>query len=153
MHISAVDDSSSLLPISDIQSTLFPGTGEVSTTVVQVVPLSECLRPSQIEKPALLKLDVQGYELEGLKGCEGLLEHFEHIYAECSFIELYEEQALAGMIIAWLGERSFLLRGVHNLVYNPEGRPVQGDFLFAHRRLPNVVGPSDLTSTNYRGSP
>ena len=39
MHISARDDSSSLLPISCLQSKMFPGTAEVSTIEVQVAPL------------------------------------------------------------------------------------------------------------------
>jgi len=132
IHISAADDSSSLLPITAMQRSLFPGTGEVGTAVVQVAPLSEFLSATEIEQPALLKLDVQGYELEALKGCEGLLGCFAYVYAECSFIELYEGQPLADTIIAWLRERGFRLEGIYNLTYNPKGRGVQGDFLYVH---------------------
>lgn len=39
MHVSGRDDSSSLLPISNLQEEVFPGTGEVETADVQVAPL------------------------------------------------------------------------------------------------------------------
>ncbi len=130
IHISAKDDSSSLLPITPIQTAFFPGTQEVEVATVQVAPLPTYLSDSEIYSPALLKLDVQGYELLALKGCESLLECFEFIYAECSFVELYSGQALADEVVAWLQERSFRLRGVYNLVYDRTGRAVQGDFLF-----------------------
>ncbi|MBC8503340.1 MAG: FkbM family methyltransferase, partial [Chloroflexi bacterium] len=41
IHVSARDDSSSLLPISSLQTTLFPGTEEVATAEVRVAPLAE----------------------------------------------------------------------------------------------------------------
>jgi len=83
--------------------------------------------------PALLKLDVQGFELEALKGCEDLLHCFAWVYAECSFVELYEGQALADGVIAWLRERGCVLSGVYNMTYDKQGRAVQADFLFCRK--------------------
>jgi len=134
MHVAAADDSSSLLPISNLQQHLFPGTGEVRTEKIQVGRLSDFLSAEDIKAPALLKLDVQGFELEALRGCEDLLERFSYVYAECSFVELYTGQALAHEVIAWLRERGFRLAGVHNMSYDQNGRAVQGDFLFSRRR-------------------
>jgi len=59
MHVAAADDSSSLLPISNLQQHLFPGTGEVRTEKIQVGRLSDFLSAEDIKAPALLKLDVQ----------------------------------------------------------------------------------------------
>ena len=81
--------------------------------------------------PALLKLDVQGFELEALRGCEDLLDRFAYVYAECSFVELYAGQALADEVIAWLRERGFNHQGEHNMVHESGGRAIQADFLFA----------------------
>jgi len=131
IHISRRDDSSSLLPITATQVALFPGTAEVATTIVRVAPLREFISAAKIEAPALLKVDVQGYELQALRGCEDLLNRFAYVYAECSFMELYAGQALADEVIAWLRERGFKLRGVHNMDYDPGGRAIQADFLFA----------------------
>lgn len=130
IHISQRDDSSSLLPIAAAQTSLFPGTSEASTAVIMVGPLSVYIGSEAIEEPALLKLDVQGFELQALAGCEDQLEHFAWVYVECSFIELYEGQAFADEVIAWLRERGFRLRGVYNMAYDGEGCAVQADFLF-----------------------
>jgi FkbM family methyltransferase len=130
IHIAGKDDSSSLLPISKRQDELFPGTAEIGTKEITVSLLASLLPADSIDGPALLKLDVQGYELEALKGCEGLLDRFEHIYAECSFVELYEGQAMARDVITFLQTRGFGLEGVYNVTYDSRGMAIQGDFLF-----------------------
>ncbi|MGH9653684.1 MAG: FkbM family methyltransferase [Bryobacteraceae bacterium] len=130
MHVSARDDSSSLLPIGDEQARVFPGTHEVKTLAVQVVPLGSVLGETAMERPALLKLDVQGFELEALRGCERLLARFDHIYCECSFMEMHKGQSLADEVIAWLHERGFRLAGAYNMAYDAGGKSVQADFLF-----------------------
>ncbi len=130
IHVSSADDSSSLLPITSLQTQLYPGTGERETRQVQVFPLSQVLDKETIPPSSLLKLDVQGYELEVLKGCESILNKFSYTYIECSFVELYKGQALAHSIIAWLKDRNFILTGVYNLSYDSRGKALQGDFFF-----------------------
>ena len=133
MHVSARDDSSSLLPISSLQSKIFPGTSEIATIEVQVAPLESFVKPVEIRAPAMLKLDVQGFEYEALIGCESLLSHFDHIYCECSFVEFYTGQKLAATVIEWLSTRGFRMSGIFNVAYNKLGSPVQADFLFANK--------------------
>ena len=94
LHVAAADDSSSLLPITTLQDRLFPGTFEIGIEMVKVGPLSEFVALDEIRSPAMLKLDVQGFELQALQGCEMLLDRFSYVYAECSFVELYHGQAL-----------------------------------------------------------
>jgi FkbM family methyltransferase len=130
MHVSASDDSSSLLPISPLQSEIFPGTEEVETTNVRVVPLDVFVRNSDLVAPAMLKLDVQGFELNALCGCETLLHFFDQIYCECSFVELYSGQALAADVIELLSKKGFKINGVYNPAFDNDGRAIQADFLF-----------------------
>ena len=134
IHVTKDDDSSSMLPITKTQSTMFPGATEKETRQVTVLPLSQALGDTSIPPASLLKIDVQGFELEVLKGCEDILNKFSHLYIECSFIELYEGQALAHQIIAWLEQRNFILCGVYNLYYQKDGMAVQGDFLFTQKK-------------------
>jgi FkbM family methyltransferase len=55
-----------------------------------------------------LVLDVQGYELEVLKGARDLLSHsIEHIVCEVNCEELYENCALVGDLDTYLRELSF----------------------------------------------
>jgi len=130
LHVSKHDDSSSLLPITALQNQIFPSTQESGTETIKVGRLEDYISAERIQSPALLKLDVQGFELSALKGCETLLQHFSHVYVECSFMELYQGQALADEVIAWLRERGFALSGVHNMAYDRSGKAVQADFLF-----------------------
>lgn len=134
IHVAKEDDSSSLLPVAEAQSSMFPGATEKETRQVTVLPLSQALGNTSIPPASLLKMDVQGFELEVLKGCEDILNKFSHLYIECSFIELYEGQALAHQIIAWLEQRSFILCGVYNMYYQKNGMAVQGDFLFTQKK-------------------
>ena len=85
-----------------------------------------------IPQTSLLKVDVQGYELDVLIGSEDILDKFSYLYIECSFVELYEGQALAGEIISWLNQREFALSSIHNIYYEKDGNAVQGDFLFTN---------------------
>jgi FkbM family methyltransferase len=79
MHVSREDDSSSLLPITGLQEKLFPGTAQERTENIRVGRLADFVAEDQIPTPALLKLDVQGYELEALKGCEDLIGKFSEV--------------------------------------------------------------------------
>lgn len=130
MHVSAHDDSSSLLPITRTQTQLFRGTDEVRTEEIRIGTLDEFLDSASIDDPALLKLDVQGFELEALRGCGDLLDRFSYLCAEGSFVELYEGQALAVDVIDWLRDRGFSLASVYGTVSDDLGRAVQADMLF-----------------------
>ena len=131
MHVSQSNDSSSLLPISSVQTTIFLGTQEVDTIEVRVSPLDGFVSANELMPPAMLKLDVQGFEYEALVGCESLLQHFAFVYCECSFLELYSGQKLAHEIIDWLSTRGFGLVGVYNAYYDRLGRAIQADLLFS----------------------
>ena len=130
INVTARSDSSSLLA-PDAQSRIFPGTHAVSKETVRVLPLQDVLSDADILSPALLKIDVQGYEGEVLKGSERLLDSFDWIYCEASFIELYLGQPLADKIISWLAARDFQLVSVQSSDARLQnGRTVQADFLF-----------------------
>lgn len=130
MHISAKDDSSSLLPISTAQTNHFPGTDEVGVAEIRVSTLDSFLGEQDLIGPALLKIDVQGFEMEALQGCELMIDKFDFVYCECSFIELYSGQKLVHEVIDWLYQRHFYLIGIFNSSYDHAGQAIQADFLF-----------------------
>ncbi len=134
IHVSNADDSSSLLPVTSLQTGLFPGTGEKETRKIQVKRLDSILQREDIGKPSLLKIDVQGFEKQVLEGCSSLLQEFTFIYVECSFVELYANQSLAPEVISFLAESGFALSGIYNVYYNKKGLAIQGDFLFRDDR-------------------
>jgi FkbM family methyltransferase len=130
MHVSRLDDSSSLQPIGPRQVAAFPGTEEAGSTWVRTTRLDALLEGSDLIAPALLKIDVQGHEYEALEGAAGILSRFEQVVAEVSFAELYEGQKLAGDVTALLHDSGFALAGVFNLRRARSGACLQADFLF-----------------------
>jgi FkbM family methyltransferase len=130
MHVSAREDSSSLLPILAAQEDNFPGTEEVGTLDVSVAPLEKYILRKDLVRPVLLKLDVQGFEFEALLGCASLLGQVDVLYCECSFVELYAGQKLAFDIIDWLSQQGFRLTGIYNPLYGQSGETLQADFMF-----------------------
>ncbi len=133
LNVSAQDDSSSLLPISPRQVAAFPGTHRVASTEVEVRTLADTLS-ADLPAPRLLKIDVQGLELEVLRGAGAALALIDEVFVECSFTELYEGQPLADEIIAFLLEWSLRLVDVVGIVRGADGAAVQADLLF--RRHP-----------------
>jgi FkbM family methyltransferase len=131
MYVSRWDVSSSLLPFAQAQHDNFPLTEESRQETVSMVLLSDCLDDKDIQGTALLKLDVQGFELSALQGCEKLLERFNFVYVEVSFIELYVGQPLATDVLSYLLSKGFKLLCVANLSSGHSRRPIQADFLFS----------------------
>jgi FkbM family methyltransferase len=131
MHVTAEDDGSSLLAVGDTQAILF-GTREVASQAVTVRRLDEVVTSAMLSAAALLKIDVQGFEMEVLRGAVGILSSFRSVYVECSYLELYSGQALINEAIEFLYSAGFTLAGVFNQAADDCGRPVQADVLF-HR--------------------
>lgn len=130
IYISRRMDSSSLLPISKTQSTIFPGTELDHTTIIKIAPLSDFSGSINCSVRTLLKIDVQGFELEVLRGCGTLLQEIDYCYVECSYQELYKGQPLVNDILDFMHSAGFILTGVFNQTTDKAGHAVQGDFLF-----------------------
>lgn len=133
MQVSAQDDSSSLLPIGDRQIREFPGTQRARELEIDVITLRDAIG-SDIKRPSLLKIDVQGLELDVLRGAGDALDYVDDVYVECSFTELYEGQALADEVIAFLLQRGLRLIGAYGMLYAADGSALQADLLFRRVR-------------------
>lgn len=134
MHVSAREDSSSLLPIGQGQARHFHGTAEARRLTVTTGSLETFVSAQDLVPPALLKLDVQGNELSTLRACKTLAERFDYAQVEVSFEELYEGQALASEIVSELLQWGLSLRSIDHIYRPAWGFPVQADFLFVRTK-------------------
>jgi len=128
---SAYSPSSSILAMSDRHRDAFPSTSATETVAVEVRALDEALHGLRLEGPLFLKLDVQGFELEVLRGATRTLEHCSLVLLEASLHRLYQGEALFADILAHLAGRGFSLAGLAGALRDPrDGRPLQVDALF-----------------------
>ena len=131
-YVADRDDSSSLLKPGEGQRAAYD-VGLAREIEVEVKPLDALLDLGRLVAPVMIKIDVQGAELEVLKGIGGL-DWADFIYVELSFVELYEGQPLFEEVRAHLAERGFRLAGVFNQSITAAFGPTQADFLFRRER-------------------
>lgn len=141
LHVSRRTDSSSLLPITPAQALAFPGTQEVGTTSVETTTLDHVFAATPPARPCLLKIDVQGGELDVLLGARETLRHVDVAYVECSFVEFYEGQPRVDDIVAILAEGGLRMVGVYSITMDAQNRCLQADFLF-RRAFPQARSPT-----------
>lgn len=110
---------------------------------VQAVTLDQLMhRRLGAEERVFLKLDLQGYELQALRGGEATLGQTEVILTEVSFFaQSYEPPILE--LMSWFDERGFALYDIAALSARArDGRTRQGDFVFVQRTSPLATDTS-----------
>lgn len=132
MNVARADDSSSLLRATADATALYPETAVASEIDVKIRRLDDVLQPADLQRPTLLKLDVQGTELDVIFGAEGLLGAIDHVYCEVSFAPLYSGQTAPADLVAHLAAKGFGLAGI-GAVTTHGGQIVQADLLFSRR--------------------
>ena len=104
---------------------------EVQTTSLNSWILSQ--KNKFFNQNLLLKIDVQGYELEVLKGADSVLPFFKFIIIELSSQELYESQPMAKEVINYLLKYNFILVKTYNKSLDKYSNTIQADYLFRHK--------------------
>ena len=128
MHIMDYADASSLLPVTVEGQSEFK-IKPVAMQQVPLVPLDTLVLRDKLPLPDLLKLDVQGYELEVLRGSETCLRHARAVLCEVSFRAFYARQPLFPELLSFLTQRGFALHALGE--GTALGQPlVQADALF-----------------------
>ncbi len=127
-HVANLSDASSLLRPNDA-SRLQLGVREAQQFPLQVFRLDDYLREKQIPWPDLIKLDIQGFELEALLGAPDCLTSAKAVITEVSFIEYYEGQCFFHDLVAHLARFGLFIEAFG--INTPTGKPVkQTDVLF-----------------------
>ncbi len=130
LHLSKSADSSSLLAIGQQHTVMFQNTEEIGTLPVPVQRLDQFSEYWKGRSRQLLKLDVQGFELQVLRGAVETLETCAYVYAECSEIALYDGQALRPEVEVFLRAHGFAVEGNYNAMVKDDGQVIHADYLF-----------------------
>lgn len=100
---------------------------------VPVTTLRNYFTEHDLAKIDLLKLDVQGYELEVLRGAEEILPRIDWIYTEAQFQELYRGGPRFTDIFEHLYHRHYDLIEMSAFRADDDGRLMEADMLFRRR--------------------
>jgi len=123
--------SSSILKMKELHKNIFPQTINVFNEIVQIKDL-DCFNDEikWIQK-TLMKIDVQGFELNVLKGAISSLNKVDVIIVEISFVELYENQPRFEDIYSFLIKSNFSYYGNFDQLKDPKsGSILQADAIF-----------------------
>lgn len=99
---------------------------------VEIRTLDQFCAENQIAQIDILKLDIQGSELDALRGARGLLERkvIRYICLEAPFVLLYEKQACFQEISEFLAPFGCPLYGLFKLAVHESDRLLFADALF-----------------------
>lgn len=74
---------------------------------IKIQKLDQILNNKKLIKPVLIKIDVQGFELEVLKGSKKILPNIDYLLLEVSKNQMYNKQAIEIEIINFLKKEKF----------------------------------------------
>ena len=129
-HRNSFDQSSSVLPMQHNPDGMLADKREVAVLEVPIARLDTVLAAETLSAPVLLKLDLQGHELEALRGAEQTLARVDAITLEAVFEAEYFGEPLFEEVWEHLRGRGFSFQRPLNLSHGKSGRIVQIDALF-----------------------
>lgn len=128
-HVSASADCSSILEQTPLQAQSFPGTQNAGRQDVSVRRLDHLLDRRTLPGPVICKIDVQGYELNVLRGFGDLLEVVDYLIVELTNVAFYKSAPNSAEVIAFLAKSEFQIMGIYDM-YVKNGICLQADFVF-----------------------
>jgi len=86
---------------------------------VQAIELDSLLGAGRIKPPFLLKIDVQGVELDVLSGSEKILRGTEYLILEVSFFKFFEGGPRFHEVVSFMNSKGFVAYDIYGLAYRP----------------------------------
>lgn len=104
---------------------------------VPCTTIDELVAERRADGPFLIKLDVQGAELDALVGAERTLAATQTVLLEATLLEVFVGGPLLAEVIAFMRERGFVVYDAFDLRYRPlDGALVQLDVAFVPEDAP-----------------
>ena len=134
IHQSSWHPASSFREMSAMHKTNYPHSANHEEIEVNIDTLDSILLPDSLEENILIKMDVQGFEDEVIKGGVSIFKKAKVIIVEVSFIELYKEEPLFHGIYLLLTSMGFEYKGsLKQSTDNNDESFLQADCIFIRR--------------------
>jgi FkbM family methyltransferase len=102
--------------------------------LVPISTVDEMAATIEIKQPCLLKLDVQGFEKEVIKGASDTLKFIDYILIEMPFFSLYENQPLFNELQNILNDCGFEIWMPLDVNYGNDNDIIEIDYLFKRKK-------------------
>jgi FkbM family methyltransferase len=104
--------------------------------------LDDLVEESGLRSPDLIKLDLQGGELEALRGATRCLELAQVLLLEVSLLPFQKDAPLLHDIVSFCHDHGFHVYDISGLWHRPlDGALAQGDLMFLREDHPLVADP------------
>jgi FkbM family methyltransferase len=129
--------SASLFEIANNQHRYFPGSTNQDSEQVYVRILDEIYETDGLSFPDIIKLDVQGYELNVLRGARNVLAHARYLVIELSLREFYLGQPPLWELWKFLDQEQYVMvdHGYELRSYSAPHELLQFDAIFMNKRF------------------
>lgn len=129
--VTGLHAASSFLAVTEATRSGWPTSDfdEVRRDTVEIVRIDDYLNQRKISSVHLLKLDVQGFELEALKGCGDRIKDIRYIVSEVQFQALYDGAPLWHELVAYTSKHGFQPFVMDGFCFGPDDEPLQADIL------------------------
>jgi len=126
--------SSILAP--DLVDKYHPGLAELCEEIaVDCVSLDDLLVREEIKQPDVIKLDLQGYELNALKGSKQVLVNCKVVLTEIEFVPLYKNQPLFEDVAMFMRQNDYMLYNLFDIQSDRSGQITFADAIFINKRF------------------
>ena len=100
-------DASSFLEIGSLLTSFFPTVKKTGEEIVNISMLDSYVQQTNLAFPDVMKLDVEGFELEVLKSAKECMKKCKYIILEISFEERHIGQPLFPDVVYFLAQHNF----------------------------------------------
>lgn len=129
--------ASSLLPLAKLHKKTFPYAQEVLMQEIKIFKLDDLTKSLELDKPFLIKVDVQGFEHQVIEGGISIFQRASVIIIELSILPLYEEQICFDGIYKKLIYLGFQYYGNYDQAHDRDGRVIYVDSIFVNEQISN----------------
>lgn len=121
--------TSSFLPATEYHK-MNIASSKIEIEKVLITTIDDAMQKEKVSHIDILKLDIEGFEIEGFKGIKNIDKKVSMIFAEVNLQPTYEGQPLMDDVIIYMREHNFNLVNFYGIIENEYHQATVTNLLF-----------------------